>query len=247
MMMVIMARTDFWNTNCILKVIAGSHSYGMETSESDIDYRGVCIPPASYLIGLDQFEHHETKKPDCVIYSLKKFVKLALDNNPNIIDVLFVKKEHIIHMDLFGYELRRLGDLFLSKKIYKTYGGYAYSRLKNLTEKKKNPIGNKANLINKYGYDTKDAAHLIRLMKMAIEILRDGEVNVYRPDRKELLKIRNGEYTLEQIIEMYNQYNEILNDVYKKSTLSEEPHYEIFNDWLIEVQSRFIKDEIMKK
>jgi predicted nucleotidyltransferase len=220
-------------------VIAGSHSYGTNTPESDMDFRGVCIPPIENLLGLDnKFEQYETKDPDSVIYSLKKFVRLALQNNPNILDALFVDDEHVVYANEYGRELRELKYSFLSKRVFHTYGGYAHSRLKNLTEKGKNPIGYKKELIDKYGFDSKDASHLVRLMRMGIEILRDGEVNVYRPDREVLLKVRNGEFTLDEIKEEYEWLNEQLNKAYNESKLPDQPDYNKINGWLIDTHRK---------
>lgn len=224
---------DFWNSRCILKVIAGSHAYGMNTETSDMDYRGICIPPASYLLGLNSFEQHETKEPDEVIYSLSKFVRLALQNNPNILDILFSDEKFIIYENSYGKRLRNIKHSFLSKRVFHTYGGYAHSRLKNLTQNGKNPIGTKKDIIEKYGWDTKDAAHLIRLMKMGIEILNDGEVNVYRLDRDQLLDIRNGKYSLGQIVDYYELLNEKLITAYEQSDLPEQPDFNLINNVLI--------------
>lgn len=48
----------------------------------------------------------------------------------------------------------------------------------------------------------KHASHAIRLMRMGLEILKFGEVNVYREfDRHELLDIRNGKWTYEAVLE----------------------------------------------
>lgn len=54
-------------------------------------------------------------------------------------------------------------------------------------------------LIEKYGYDTKNASHLIRLLRQGIEFLIDGEMHVFRKDAKELLAIKDGEWSLEKI------------------------------------------------
>lgn len=51
------------------------------------------------------------------------------------------------------------------------------------------------------GFDTKHAMHLIRLMRMCKEILTDGKVVVKRPDAEELLAIRNGAWTYDELIE----------------------------------------------
>lgn len=222
----------------ILKVNAGSKSYGTETEESDEDYRGICIPPGSYLLGLDQFEQQECSEPDEVIYSLQKFVKLALDNNPNILDVLFVDEKDVVFVNEFGKELRDLRYLFLSKRVFKTYGGYAYSQFNKLTSLSKNADGKRATTIEKFGYDTKGAMHLVRLLTMANEILTEGEVIVHRPDRAYLLDIRKGTYSLDEIKERYRELDEKIIEANKNTTLPEEPNYQKVNEWLVSAHKR---------
>ncbi|MCR8641370.1 nucleotidyltransferase domain-containing protein [Paenibacillus sp. N1-5-1-14] len=232
---------EFWNNRLILKVYSGSISYGTNTPESDIDTRGICIPPASHLLGLMSFEQHESTETDETIYSLKKFIKLALDNNPNIIDALFTSDEHVIFANDYGKELHKLRDHLLSKKIYKTYGGYAIAQLKKMSAVDKNAVGKRAETIAKFGYDTKNALHMIRLLRMGIEILSGQGVNVYRNDRNYLNEIRRGCFTIEQIKNEYARLNESLDEAYNKSSLPDEPNFEMINNWLIDVQKRSLE------
>ena len=74
-----------------------------------------------------------------------------------------------------------------------------------------------------YGYDTKHAMHLVRLMKMGIEILETGTVNVFRDDREELKAIRNGAWTYEQVKEFADNSEKKLDSLYKTSTLPHNP------------------------
>jgi len=71
----------------------------------------------------------------------------------------------------------------LSRKYYA--GGYMGAKRKEL--------------VKKLGFDAKNAAHLIRLLRMGIEFLRTGELKVARDDAQELLSIKRGEWTLEQV------------------------------------------------
>ncbi len=52
-----------------------------------------------------------------------------------------------------------------------------------------------------HGYDTKHAMHLVRLQRMAIEILERGEVIVHRPDAESLLAIRDGALPYDALLE----------------------------------------------
>lgn len=122
----------------ILKVKHGSHAYGLATPTSDLDIKGICIEPKEFHYGyIHHFEQHERTAAkghdaDLVIYSLKKFAKLAADNNPAIIEVLWGADEDILFIDEFGEELRAAKRSFLSKKARFTFSGYAHAQLKRI-------------------------------------------------------------------------------------------------------------------
>lgn len=134
----------------ILRVKHGSQAYGTHTPESDLDIKGVAIEPMSNLVGfLHTFEQHEqmgkakgsnlhksramaNQDVDLVIYSLRKFAKLAADCNPNIIEVLHVDDSDVLFQDEFGERLREKRNDFLSKKARHTFAGYAHAQLKRI-------------------------------------------------------------------------------------------------------------------
>ncbi|MCY9737514.1 nucleotidyltransferase domain-containing protein [Paenibacillus alvei] len=229
---------DFWNKRLIYKAYSGSISYGTNTPESDVDTRGICIPPTSYLIGLDRFDQYNNNTIDETIYSLSKFIRLAMDCNPNIIELLYVKEEHIIFTNVYGRSLRDIRDQFLSKRAYKTFGGYAYAQLKKMTTIEKNAVGKRAETISKYGYDTKNAMRCIMLMRMGFEILSGDGVNVYREDRDFLKSIRYGELTLNDIKDEYNRLNELLNKAYETTKLPDHPNYHFFNGFVTGIHEK---------
>lgn len=156
--------SDWLNKNTILKVYGGSVAYGLNTPESDVDIRGICIPPAEYYFGSQHFEQSEDKANDTVIYSLNKFISLAKDCNPNIIEMLFTDPKHIINCHVyFGGSLINCRNWFLSKKGKHTFCGYAYSQLQRIKRHKKwidNPVEEpkKEDFTHEIGniYDTED-------------------------------------------------------------------------------------------
>lgn len=81
----------------------------------------------------------------------------------------------------------------------------------------------RAALEKKFGYDTKHACHLVRLIRMCREILETGQVLVKRPDAEELRAIRAGAWTYEKICEFAEVEDEALNEVVKKSKLPSTP------------------------
>jgi hypothetical protein len=58
----------------------------------------------------------------------------------------------------------------------------------------------RAELERRHGYDTKHAMHLVRLMRMGLEVLRDGELRVKRPDAAELNAIRDGALSYDELM-----------------------------------------------
>lgn len=112
----------------------GSQAYGTALPTSDVDYKGVCIPPAEYFHGFaNTFEQAEWKKtPDMVVYDIRKFFKLAADCNPSIIEVLFTSPGNHVMTSSLGERLLHNRDLFISKKAKFTFSGYAVSQMNKI-------------------------------------------------------------------------------------------------------------------
>lgn len=77
-----------------------------------------------------------------------------------------------------------------------------------------------------FSYDTKHAAHLIRLMRMGCEILESGVVKTLRPDAEELLAIRNGKISYEELMAEFKKLEERLELAYKNTQLPRVVNYE---------------------
>jgi hypothetical protein len=106
----------------------------------------------------------------------------------------------------------------------------------------------RAELEAKFGYDTKNAMHLVRLINMGKEILSTGKINTDRTfiDADELKAIRNGAWTIEKI-EEYAKNSEIeMNVLYDKSTLQKNPQLDKINDILVEVIEKYQRENFYK-
>lgn len=330
------ARVDFpLRPHTALLTLGGSRAYGMHTASSDLDAKGVAVPPRRYYLGFtrtfEQADHpadiaafapdlrpEERDLPlEGVVFELRKFVSLAAECNPNLLDVLFCRDEDVRLATPVGLRLREVRRAFLSLRARHSYAGYASGQLariklhwewhhhgperepvradfdlpettllprdqlgaaeaavreqldrwdvgwnavpeperidlqgriaRSLAEmglatdearwtaaarvvglhdnvieiarrerayaaaragwdryqrwkRERNPA--RAALEAAHGYDTKHAAHLVRLLRMGAEILETGEVHVWRGDRDadELLAIRGGAWTYEQLL-----------------------------------------------
>lgn len=98
----------------------------------------------------------------------------------------------------------------------------------------------RAELEAKYGYDTKHAMHLFRLLRMGEEILRDGTVQVFRPDAEWLLSVRHGALSYEQVLAFAADHRARLDSLVAASPLPEAPDTVAANDLLISIQERFL-------
>ena len=95
-------------------------------------------------------------------------------------------------------------------------------------------------------YDSKHATHLIRLCRMAKEILKDGIVNVYRPDREELKSIIRGEWKYEQVLEEANKMDAELDILYKVSPLRDKPDFKKISELYQEICEEFYSIKLRK-
>ena len=233
--------------------LTGSIAYGTNTPDSDIDYKGVCIPPDSYFFGFDLFRDYNTTGGkrwkntkddiDISITHINKFVQNAMKGVPNNIEILFTNPEHILVMNKFGEELISHRQDFISKILKEKFAGFAHSQSAKMMAGDSNGCG-RLDLIEKYGYDTKFFSHSVRLYTGGIEIFKTGTFATYRPNRDELIACKQGKYTLPQAIAYLAELDQELNELYKTSTcLPHTPNYNNINSWLIDLNKRALWGE----
>ena len=121
---------------------------------------------------------------------------------------------------LLGYDSNFL-ELLGMERGYRTQ----MAQWKQYNDWKINRNKERAALEEKFGMDCKHASHLVRLTKQAKEILETGKVIVRRPDAEELLAIRNGAWTYDQLIEWAQRQEREIDNFYKsgKSPLPKQP------------------------
>lgn len=227
--------------NC-LTVWRGSIAHGTYVpnddplSIDDKDLIGICIPPAEYYVGLRQFGSRGTEEIisdpwDIVVYEHRKAISLLAKGNPNMLCMLWAPPEFTTHYTAAGEALLACKSLFATKRAFPAFRGYAQSQLKKMGKGVYHGyMGEKRKaLVDKFGYDTKNASHLIRILRQGIDFMRTGELEVYRSDAEELLAIKRGEYTYEQIKLEAEALDRELAMAGEESTLPAEPDWDAIN------------------
>ena len=234
--------------------LGGSHAYGTNTEDSDIDIRGVAHNSANNILLGKDFEHVRLDNIDTTIYSLNKLLPLLLNCNPNTIEILGCLPQHYLQISDTGRELINLSDAFLSKRCINSFGGYTRSQLHEL-----NLLADKhlaeLNIRNRKAIEHKKLGkhmmHLIRLYLMVFDILEDGKINTYRnKDREFLLSVRNGKY-LDSDYRPTKEFNDLLNELDSKfkslsesTQLPDKPDIDRVNKFLFEVNKHTIIHEL---
>jgi len=199
-------------------------------SIDDKDIMGVCVACENVYFGLGQFEQKEAKYKewDSVVYEIRKFFRLLLKGNPNVLGLLWLKDPNYIHTDPAGKLIIENRNLFVSKEVYHSFTGYAHGQLHRMTHGAcKGYMGEKRKrLVEEFGYDCKNAAHLIRLLRMGIEFLIDGELRVFREDAAELKDIKAGRWTPERIQRAADDHFNLAREAFIKSPLPPKPDHE---------------------
>jgi len=223
-----------------LEVMMGSEAYGVSSDNSDIDIYGFSIPKKDMIFPhlrgeilgfgkqtqrFEQYqEHHvktETKTYDLSIYNIIKYFQLCMENNPNMIDSLFVPRRCILFSTKVGEMVRENRKLFLHKGAWFKFKGYSYSQVHKM--KTKNPEGKRRNIVDKFGYDVKFGYHCVRLLNEIEMILTEGDLDIER-NREQLKSIRKGEWTLDDIVRYFEKKEEELETLYTTSKLRHSPN-----------------------
>lgn len=332
----------------LVQFLAGSHLYGTNTELSDIDTRGVFIADKTCYLGIiGRVEQVEDKKNDTVFHEVKKFLTLAADCNPNIVEYLFVPEDKRIVSTVQWDKIVKNKAAFLSKRARFSFAGYAHAQFKRikrhrswlLNPPKKGPertdygmsdgkslltkekigafneiliihmreiaqhhelrealelmdqtrnyesiVSNiqtfpmeqlktlgiasdnflealsrekayrkalqewhsyqnwktgrnpaRAELESKFGYDTKHAAHLVRLMSEGEELLTTGHITFPRTDAEFLLSIRRGALTYEELEAKIEHYDAHFEKLYSTSILPHKPDIKTVNELCMEL------------
>ena len=246
----------------VLRAQVGSGVHGTSVDgQDDRDEMGICLEPAAYVTGIaqvpagtaseasvpfEQYQRHTVwDRPgglanrsgagdlDVVVYSARKWARLALGGNPTVLLLLFVPDDEVVHRDARGAELVANADRFLSRLAADRFLGYLQSQRRAMTGE----VGahtNRPELVALHGYDTKYAMHALRLGVQGIELLTTGRITlpVAGPAGEHLRAVRRGHAPLEEVVARLREAEMELERLRTASHVPDQPDRPWVDDWL---------------
>lgn len=231
----------------ILRTQVGSGVHGIAIEgQDDRDEMGICVEPPEYVIGLERFDQYEWRSQpqhvrsgpgdlDLVVYCLRKWMRLALNGNPTVLIPLFAPDLDIVEVDPHGAYLRAHPELVVSRVAAPRFVGYLRSQRDRLLGLKSQRT-NRPELAERYGFDVKFAAHMVRLGVQGVELLQTGRITLPIPEPwlSYLRDLRQGKLTKDEALATAYEMEMRLLDLADTSPLPERPDRDRANRWLIE-------------
>ena len=210
-------RTDkHLGKNIIFLTTGGSYAYGTNVETSDLDIRGIAVETSCEILGSSSFEQFENRETDTVIYGLRKILKLMLNCNPNVLEMLGTKDEHIFICNKYGKMIKDNTNLFLSKRAIQSFGGYASAQLRRLQ-----------NALARDNYPQKEKEiHMLNTIKTQIATMKDRyevfskeNLNIYIDKSKKegfeselFIDVNYTHYPLRDFKNIYAEMSNVIND-----------------------------------
>lgn len=204
----------------ILRALVGSHNYNLNTPESDKDYKVFVIPTFDDLYFNRQFSKtYIGETEDLDVHDIRKLNTLLWKSNINFLEVLF-SDDIVFNKDKKILPIRTLFQAIFSMKddIARMNIPYLWNACigMHITKKKQIDKGTEGtnHLVEKYGYDTKQAMHSLRVL-MVLRRFAENNFTDFKEaitfkdsteDRELLLNIKNGHYSREEIAKLLDDY-----------------------------------------
>jgi predicted nucleotidyltransferase len=204
-------RLPVWARRVVMSGMCGSHVHGTfipstdKHGTDDVDVFQIIAHPKKHYLGLPYYrrsqEAYQThgESLDIVVHELAKYVYLCSQGNPNVNTYLWLEPVEYFSITPPGDLLLAHREVFLSRRMFVAFGGYAYAQLKKMVagvrlgymgEKRKQLMG-------EYGYDIKNAAHCIRLFITGIRLAKENRlvVKLQGDELERVLSVKRGEHS----------------------------------------------------
>lgn len=240
----------------ILRTVVGSGVHGIAIAGTDDhDEMGVYIERPGTVLGLSEGrgDYISRTQPegvrsgpgdtDLVMYSLRKYLRLAAKGNPTALIPLYAPAGHVLACNELGAELRDARHWFLSQEAVERFLGYMHSQHERMLGRgKQNRVPNRPELIEKYGWDVKYGSHALRLAYQGWEIAAHGTLTLpLRPDHRErVLSVKRGEVDRDEVSAEITEHEMAVRKVLDlgMSAVPERPNLAAINEWSVHAHGR---------
>ncbi|MBD0021284.1 nucleotidyltransferase [Gordonia pseudamarae] len=241
--------------NEILRSVVGSGVHGIAIpGTDDHDEMGVYVEPPEYILGI--IEHRQDyiwrTQPegvrsghgdtDLVLYSLRKYLRLATKGNPTALLPLFAPERSLVVRTPLGDELRALRTAFLSRVAVERFLGYMHSQHERMLGQAGRKVPNRPELIERFGWDVKYGSHALRLAYQGHELASTGHLTLPMPadQRERVLSVKRGEVpraeVSAQITDLESRVRALLDE--DRSPLPGHADADRISTWAVDAQRR---------
>lgn len=250
----------------LLKALVGSHNYNLDTPESDRDYKVFVAPTFEDLYEGKSYSNSDIgAEADHDIHDIRKLERLLYKSNVNFMEILFSEDLQIAEdaSDNTKMLLENLIDIkddiarMNLPYLYHACIGMYHNKMKYLEKGTSGTM----HLVEKYGYDTKQALHSYRILDFLIRFMNSGfndfkwaiTYSGIRPrlsnlfelsDREMMLNIKNGEYTLGGFKKIVEDKLKFVEEKFKPSYMKHNVNEET-NDKLKNTIRDIVKEELL--
>lgn len=236
----------------ILRVPAGSTLHGLNVpGTDDSDEIAVCIEDIDAAMGFSSFEQYIYRTAaqregrqdapsragdlDLTIFSLRKFLRLAMQGNPQLVQTLFVPSALHVQSDARGHQLQELAPLIVSRHAGHRYLGYLEAQRQRLLGERGQKKVNRPALEEKFGFDTKYAMHILRLGFQGVEIMSTGKLTLpmAEKDRAFVYATRLGQVPLQDVLTKAGELERQIKDLLDDAPLAAEPDRDAVQAWML--------------
>jgi len=231
----------------IFSLISGSHLYGTDGENSDIDERGVVYPKLTELLGLGNFEQDKPSEGDTLYYNIRKFFKLLIKGNPSCIEWLYAPE--YTYMSHEGQLIINNRHMFLSRNIGRSLYGYLMGQKEHMAKAHTNLGAKRKSLISQFGYDTKMASHAMRLAVLGCTLFIEGIVKPKVDDDKLkiVIDLKQGKYTYDEAIKLIESSTADFIDAKEenKADIPTQPDTHAIEAMLIQIMQYYISTHVV--
>lgn len=237
----------------ILRAPVGSTIHGLHLQGTDDrDEMGVCVEDLANVAGFSEFEQYiyrsaaerEGKQDapsqpgdlDLTVYSLRKYLRLAMQGNPTVLMLLFVPPTACLIRDARGEHLQEMAPFIVSRQAGRRYLGYLEAQRQRLTGERGQKRVKRLELEERFGFDTKYAMHVLRLGHQGVELLETGRLTLPMPEptRAHVRDVREGRVPIHDVLTEAGELERRLKDLLTTSPLRDEPDTETVEAWMLD-------------